>query len=82
MTTKAVKKDVLKEIEELFTENSKNFVTFEKLVKFFEKAPSETNVKKIISLAKKFDIKLISSAQVAKLKNLEDEKRKKEENQK
>ncbi|MGP1507092.1 MAG: RNA polymerase sigma factor RpoD, partial [Campylobacter sp.] len=71
-----------KEIEELFTENSKNFVTFEKLVKFFEKAPSETNVKKIISLAKKFDIKLISSAQVAKLKNLEDEKRKKEENQK
>jgi len=80
--TKAVKKDVLKEIEELFTENSKNFVTFEKLVKFFEKAPSETNVKKIISLAKKFDIKLISSAQVAKLKNLEDEKRKKEENQK
>ena len=82
MTTKAVKKDVLKEIEELFTENSKNFVTFEKLVKFFEKAPSETNIKKIISLAKKFDIKLISSAQVAKLKNLEDEKRKKEENQK
>ena len=82
MTTKAVKKDVLKEIEELFTENSKNFVTFEKLVKFFEKAPSETNVKKIISLAKKFDIKLISSVQVAKLKNLEDEKRKKEENQK
>ena len=82
MTTKAVKKDGLKEIEELFTENSKNFVTFEKLVKFFEKAPSETNVKKIISLAKKFDIKLISSAQVAKLKNLEDEKRKKEENQK
>ena len=82
MTTKAIKKDVLKEIEELFTENSKNFVTFEKLVKFFEKAPSETNVKKIISLAKKFDIKLISSAQVAKLKNLEDEKRKKEENQK
>lgn len=82
MATKTAKIDVFKEIEELFEENSKSYVTFEKLVKFCEKAPTATNIKKILTLAKKYHIKLITSAEIAKMKNLEDEKRKREENQK
>jgi len=82
MATKAVKKDIFTEIDALFKENAKGYITFEKLIKFFEKAPTAANAKKISALAKKHKITIISSAEIAKMKNLEDEKRKIEENRK
>lgn len=50
----ATSKDILSQIEKFFSENQKNYVTFERLIKFFDKAPTSTQVKKIEDLAKKF----------------------------
>ncbi|MCI6642279.1 MULTISPECIES: RNA polymerase sigma factor RpoD [Campylobacter] len=78
----ATSKDILSQIEKFFSENQKNYVTFERLIKFFDKAPTSTQVKKIEDLAKNFKIKLISSAEIAKIKNIEDLKRIKEREKK
>lgn len=78
----ATSKDIFSQIEKFFSENQKNYVTFERLIKFFDKAPTSTQVKKIEDLAKNFKIKLISSAEIAKIKNIEDLKRIKEREKK
>ncbi|MBQ3674527.1 MAG: RNA polymerase sigma factor RpoD, partial [Campylobacter sp.] len=70
----ATSKDFFSKVEQFFSENQKSYITFERLIKFFDKAPTATNVKKIEILAKEFDVELISSAEVAKIKNLEDAK--------
>ena len=48
------KKEALSLIEELFKENAKGYITYEKLVKFLDKAPTAAIAKKIESLAKAF----------------------------
>lgn len=80
MSTKTAKKTVTSKesldlVEELFKENQNEYVTYEKLIKFFEKAPTLVISKKIESLSQKYEVTLMSSAQVAELKNIEDAKK-------
>nr|WP_315084481.1 RNA polymerase sigma factor RpoD [uncultured Campylobacter sp.] len=67
-------KDALSPIEQFFDENQKSYITYERLIKFFDKAPTATAVKKVEALTKKFDVELISAAEISKIKNLEDAK--------
>ena len=76
------KKETLALIEELFKENSKGYVTYEKLIKFFDKNPTGTIAKKLEILAKTYKVKLITAAEIAKLKNLEDAKKRRDEKEK
>ncbi|MFL1706477.1 RNA polymerase sigma factor RpoD [Campylobacter sp. MOP7] len=78
----SAKKETLSLVEELFKENSKGYVTYEKLIKFFEKAPTSAIAKKVEALAKTHKIKLITAAEIAKMKNIEDAKKRKEEREK
>ena len=75
-------KDAFSQIEELFVENAKGFLTYEKLVKLLDKAPTATVVKKIEQLAKTNKVQLITSAEAAKLRNLADAKKRQENAQK
>ena len=73
------KKEALSPIEELFKENAKGYITYEKLVKFLDKAPTAAVAKKIEALAKANKIQLITSAEIAKMRNIEDAKKRREE---
>ena len=73
------KKETLSLIEELFKENAKGYITYEKLVKFLDKAPTAAIAKKIESLAKENKVQLITSAEIAKMRNIEDAKKRREE---
>ncbi|CZE48338.1 RNA polymerase sigma factor RpoD [Campylobacter geochelonis] len=75
-TKKPTTKEFFSQVEELFKENQKGYVTHERLIKLFDKAPTATNVKKIESLVDKYNINLISSAEIAKLRNIEDARKK------
>ena len=75
-------KDSFSQIEELFAENAKGFLTYEKLVKLLDKAPTATIVKKIEQLPKTHKVQLITSAEAAKLRNLADAKKRQENAQK
>lgn len=61
-------------IDELFKENTKGYVTFEKLIRLFDKAPNATQIKKISELSKKYKTALISAAEATKLKEKESKK--------
>lgn len=69
-------------LEELFKENSKDYITYEKLVKYLAKLPNATSAKKIRDLMNKYKVELISSAEIAKKRNLEEAKKLQEEKQK
>ncbi len=56
-----------------------SYITYEKLVKFLDKAPTAAIAKKIESLAKANKIQLITSAEIAKMRNIEDAKKRREE---
>ena len=71
----ATSKDNFTEVEQFLEENKKSYVTYEQLIKFFETMPTIAKVKKIENLIKKYNIELLSSAEVAKIKNLEDIKK-------
>ncbi len=63
-------KDPLKVIEEQFLELKKgSMATYENVVKEFEKPPTATQAKKIKSLAKKYDIEIVSASKYAKFIN-------------
>ncbi|EAJ0057712.1 RNA polymerase sigma factor RpoD [Campylobacter jejuni] len=70
------------ELEELFQENAKDYITYEKLVKYLTKQPSASTAKKIQALMKKHKVQLFSAAEIAQMKNIEDAKRLQEEKQK
>lgn len=72
-------KDVLPQVAELFSENAKGFVTYEKLVKLLDKAPTAALVKKIETLAKNDKVQLLSAAEVAKMRNLAEAKKRQKE---
>lgn len=71
-----------KELEDYFKHSAKDYITYEKLVKFMTKAPGVSTAKKIDSLCKKYKVKIYSSAEIAKMKNLADAKKAQEEKQK
>jgi len=69
MATKK-KKDPIEIIEKEFSKLKKNsLATYENIVKPFEKAPTAAQAKKIKSLAKKHDIKIVSASEYAKFVN-------------
>ncbi|XGQ70434.1 RNA polymerase sigma factor RpoD [Campylobacter hepaticus] len=70
------------ELEELFQENAKDYITYEKLVKYLTKQPNATIAKKIQTLMKKHKVQLFSAAEIAQMKNIEDAKRLQEEKRK
>ncbi|WP_454468640.1 RNA polymerase sigma factor RpoD [Campylobacter jejuni] len=69
-------------LEELFQENAKDYITYEKLVKYLTKQPSTSTAKKVQALMKKHKVQLFSAAEIAQMKNIEDAKRLQEEKQK
>ncbi len=74
MATKK-KKDPVEIIEKEFSKLKKNsLATYENIVKPFEKAPTATQAKKIKSLAKKYNIKIVSASEYAKYLNDKKEK--------
>lgn len=70
------------ELEELFQKNAKDYITYEKLVKYLTKQPSASTAKKVQALMKKHKVQLFSAAEIAQMKNIEDVKRLQEEKQK
>lgn len=70
------------ELEELFKENEEDYITYEKLVKYFSKQPNSASAKKVQTLMKKYKVQLFSAAEIAQMKNIEDAKRLQEEKQK
>ncbi|EDP4597211.1 RNA polymerase sigma factor RpoD [Campylobacter jejuni] len=70
------------ELEELFQENAKDYITYEKLVKYLTKQPNASTTKKVQALMKKHKVQLFSAAEIAQMKNIEDAKRLQEEKQK
>ncbi|HHW1541517.1 TPA: hypothetical protein ACUUHY_002088, partial [Campylobacter coli] len=44
------------ELEELFKENEKDYITYEKLVKYFSKQPNSATAKKVQTLMKKYKV--------------------------
>ncbi|MCF6173155.1 MAG: RNA polymerase sigma factor RpoD [Campylobacteraceae bacterium] len=75
-------KEIYAQLEELFKENEKGHVTYEKVMDVFPKQPTASNAKKIIALLKKYKVSLISSAEIAKLRNKQEAKKREEERQK
>ncbi|RUM57440.1 MAG: RNA polymerase sigma factor RpoD, partial [Nautilia sp.] len=71
-----------KDYKEFLKENKGLTVTYEKLVDLFPKAPTKTQTKDIIKLAKEYNITLKTAAEVAKEKNIEDMILSKEEQKK
>ncbi len=77
-TTTSKTKNLNKKLEELFEEHKNSNLTYEKVVEAFDKQPTLAQAKKVKSLTDKYNVKLITSAEAAKLLNIE-EKEKKEE---
>ncbi len=75
-------KEAFSQIEELFAENAKGFLTYEKLVKLLDKAPTATMIKKIEQLAKTHKVQLMTAAEIAKMRNIADAKKRLENTQK
>ncbi len=75
-------KEIYAKLEELFKENEKGHVTFEKVMDVFPKQPTASNAKKVISLLDKYKVSLISSAEIAKLRNKQEAQKREEERQK
>jgi RNA polymerase primary sigma factor len=74
-------KELNKKLEDLITSNKNSYITYEELMSIFPKQPSVANSKKVLSLLTKYKVDLISSAEKAKLKNIEDAQQRAEERQ-
>ncbi|WP_024955602.1 RNA polymerase sigma factor RpoD [Sulfurospirillum arcachonense] len=72
-------KELYANLEELFKESEKNHVTYEVVMDLFEKQPTTSNIKKMITLMDKYKISLITSAEIAKLRNLEEAQKRAED---
>jgi RNA polymerase primary sigma factor len=62
-------KQLNKRLEELFVSKKNDYLTYEELMEVFLKQPTVANSKKVLSLLTKNRVKLISSAEIAKIKN-------------
>jgi len=69
-------------LEKLATDNKGAYITYEELMSIFPKQPTAANAKKVLSLLNKHKVDLISSAEKAKLKNIQDAQDLAEERQK
>ncbi len=75
-------KELNKTLEELFSTHKSDYVTYEQLMDLFPKQPTATNAKKVLSLLKKYNVKIVSSAEIAKIKNIQEAQQREEERQK
>ncbi len=76
-------KELYANLENLFKEKEKEgYVTYEEVMDLFPKQPTASNAKKVLALLKKYNVKLITSAEKAKLRNIEEAKKREEERQK
>eukprot|EP01022_Parablepharisma_sp_SALTPOND_P014686 TRINITY_DN2015_c0_g9_i1.p2 TRINITY_DN2015_c0_g9~~TRINITY_DN2015_c0_g9_i1.p2 ORF type:complete len:697 (+),score=73.42 TRINITY_DN2015_c0_g9_i1:9110-11200(+) len=73
-------KTLNQKLEKLFTDSKGSFISYEKIANIIEKSPTQAQSKKVLSLAKKNKVDLLSSSETAEMLNLED--RKKEEAEK
>jgi RNA polymerase primary sigma factor len=73
-------KTLNQKLEKLFTDSKGSFISYEKIANIIEKSPTQAQSKKVLSLAKKSKVDLLSSSETAEMLNLED--RKKEEAEK
>jgi len=78
MTTK----ELYQKLEELFNERKKGYVTYAEVMNLFEKQPTASQAKKVLSLLKKYDVTLITSAELAKNRNIEEAKKKEQDRKK
>jgi RNA polymerase primary sigma factor len=74
-------KELNKSLEELINNNNDGYITFEELMSIFPKQPTAANSKKVLSLLTKNKVDLITSAEKAKLKNLQEREEREEERQ-
>jgi len=75
-------KELYENLEELFKENEKNHVTYENVMALFQKKPTASNAKKIIALLNKYKVSLMTSAEIAKLRNKQEAQKREEDRQK
>lgn len=75
-------KDLYTNLEKLFKENEKSYVTYKTVMEFFNKLPTVSNIKKVIALLKKYKITLITSAEIAQIRNIEEAKKRAQEQKK
>ncbi|NLC28102.1 MAG: RNA polymerase sigma factor RpoD [Campylobacteraceae bacterium] len=75
-------KDLYSRIEVLFKDHEKAHVTYETLMDLFPKQPTTGNVKKVLALLEKYRVSLVSSAEIAKMKNIAEAKKREAERQK
>ncbi len=78
MTTK----ELYLKLEDLISTRKKDYVTYAEIMSFFEKQPTMSNAKKLLSLLKKYDVKLITSAELAKRRNVQEAKKREEDRKK
>ncbi len=72
MTTK----ELYQQLEELFSGRKKDFVTYAEVMSIFEKQPTASNAKKVLAYLIKYNVTLITSAELAKNRNIEEAKKK------
>ena len=78
MTTK----ELYLKLEGLISTRKKDYVTYAEIMSFFEKRPTMSNTKKLLSFLKKYDVKLITSAELAKRRNVQEAKKREEDRKK
>ncbi len=73
------KENITAKLEKLFKEHKNSNLTYEKIVELFERQPTKAQTKKIQKLAKDYNVKLITSAEAAKLLNIKDREKENKE---
>jgi RNA polymerase primary sigma factor len=68
-------KELNQHIENLFIDNKNSHLTYEVLMDAFDKVPTAANIKKIVAHMQKHNVSLYTSAEVAKMKNIADAKK-------
>ncbi len=75
-------KEINKQLEELFQENKNGDIAYSKVIEIFPKQPTLAQSKKIASLMKQHNVDIITSAEIAKKRNIEEAKKREEERKK
>ncbi|MCE3036356.1 RNA polymerase sigma factor RpoD [Helicobacter sp. faydin-H20] len=75
-------KEVTQKLESIFNEHKNDFLSFEKVAEVLAKMPTAAQVKKIRELCKNYEVKLVSSSELAKTLNIKDKIKQAEEKRK
>jgi len=78
MTTK----ELYQKLEDLISKKKKDYVTYAEIMSLFEKQPTVSNAKKVLALLQKYNVKLITSAELAKRRNIQEAKKREEDRKK